>query len=101
MYEAICFLSFGKVFTGFQTVNLVFPGIGAAGTRPPLGPNPVTVIISLVAFAVGAGRSTPTPLPEANRSEARRHPGTTVERQRESARLLRFRHRAGRHARQW
>lgn len=58
-YEAICFLSFGKVFTGFQTGNLVFLGIGAAGTRPPSGPNPVTVIISLVAFAAGAGLAMP------------------------------------------
>jgi uncharacterized membrane protein YoaK (UPF0700 family) len=54
MYEAIAFLSFGKVFTGFQTGNLVFLGVGVAGTRPPAGPDPVGVIISLVAFALGA-----------------------------------------------
>jgi uncharacterized membrane protein YoaK (UPF0700 family) len=54
IYEAIAFLSFGKVFTAFQTGNLVFLGVGLAGTRPPAGPNPVSVIISLAAFAVGA-----------------------------------------------
>jgi uncharacterized membrane protein YoaK (UPF0700 family) len=32
----------------------VFLGFGAAGTRPPAGPNPVTVVISLAAFAAGA-----------------------------------------------
>lgn len=59
MYEAICFLSFGKVFTGFQTGNIVFLGVVAAGTRPPAGPNPVTVVISLVAFATGAALAMP------------------------------------------
>jgi len=54
IYEAICFLSFGKVFTGFQTGNIVFLGLGAAGTRPPFGPDPVRVVTSLVAFAAGA-----------------------------------------------
>jgi uncharacterized membrane protein YoaK (UPF0700 family) len=54
IYEAICFLSFGKVFTGFQTGNIVFLGLGAAGTRPPFGPDPERVVISLVAFAAGA-----------------------------------------------
>jgi uncharacterized membrane protein YoaK (UPF0700 family) len=51
IYEAICFLSFGKVFTAFQTGNIVFLGVVAAGTRPPFGPEPVSVVISLVAFA--------------------------------------------------
>ena len=59
MYEAICFLAFGKVFAGFQTGNLVFLGFGVAGTRPPAGPNPVTVIISLAAFAVGVALARP------------------------------------------
>ena len=54
IYEAICFLSFGKVFTAFQTGNIVFLGVGAAGTRPPAGPNPIAVIVSLAAFAAGA-----------------------------------------------
>ena len=54
IYEAICFLSFGKVFTAFQTGNIVFLGLGLAGTRPPDGPDPVRVVISLVAFAAGA-----------------------------------------------
>ncbi len=58
-YEAICFLTFGKVFAGFQTGNIVFLGFGVAGTRPPAGPNPVTVIISLAAFAAGAALAMP------------------------------------------
>jgi uncharacterized membrane protein YoaK (UPF0700 family) len=59
MYEAICFLALGKVFAGFQTGNLVFLGFGVAGTRPPHGPNPVTVIISLAAFAAGVALAIP------------------------------------------
>ncbi|MFE9768301.1 YoaK family protein [Streptomyces sp. NPDC005808] len=58
VFEAICFLSFGKVFTAFQTGNLVFLGLGVAGTRPPDGPDPVRVVISLAAFAVGAALAT-------------------------------------------
>jgi len=54
IYEAICFLSFGKVFTGFQTGNLVFLGLGFAGTRPPFGPEPWSVVVSLIAFVLGA-----------------------------------------------
>jgi uncharacterized membrane protein YoaK (UPF0700 family) len=54
IYEAICFLSFGKVFTGFQTGNLVFLGLAVAGTRPPFGPEPLSVVASLVAFVLGA-----------------------------------------------
>jgi uncharacterized membrane protein YoaK (UPF0700 family) len=53
-YEAICYLSFGKVFTGFQTGNIVLLGLAAAGTRPPFGPDPDSVVVSLIAFAVGA-----------------------------------------------
>ena len=59
MYEAICFLSFGKVFSAFQTGNIVFVGVVAAGTRAPLGPNAVTVVISLAAFAAGAALAMP------------------------------------------
>jgi uncharacterized membrane protein YoaK (UPF0700 family) len=59
MYEAICFLAFGKVFAGFQTGNLVFLGFGVAGTHQPAGPNPVTVIISLAAFAAGVALAVP------------------------------------------
>jgi uncharacterized membrane protein YoaK (UPF0700 family) len=55
IYEAISFLTFGKVFTAFQTGNIVGLGLGVAGTRPPAGPDPVTVVVSLAAFAVGAG----------------------------------------------
>jgi Protein of unknown function (DUF1275) len=58
-YEAICFLSFGKVFSAFQTGNILFLGIAAAGTRPPAGPNPVSVITSLAAFAAGAAAAMP------------------------------------------
>jgi uncharacterized membrane protein YoaK (UPF0700 family) len=58
-YEAICFLTFGKVFTAAQTGNLVLLGIGVAGTRQPAGPNPVTVVISLAAFAAGAALAMP------------------------------------------
>jgi uncharacterized membrane protein YoaK (UPF0700 family) len=58
-YEAICFLSFGKVFSGFQTGNIVFLGVIADGTRPPAGPNPVTVLVSLAAFALGAAAAMP------------------------------------------
>ena len=53
-YEAICFLSFGKVFSGFQTGNIVFLGVALAGTRPPAGPVPLSVVVSLAAFAGGA-----------------------------------------------
>ncbi|GAA3684833.1 hypothetical protein GCM10022224_056950 [Nonomuraea antimicrobica] len=59
IYEAICFLSFGKVFTAVQTGNLVFLGIAVAGTGPPAGPNPPGVVISLVAFAAGAALAIP------------------------------------------
>ena len=59
IYEAVSFLSFGKVFTGFQTGNIIFLGLGLDGTRPPAGPEPVTVIISLAAFAVGAAVAMP------------------------------------------
>jgi uncharacterized membrane protein YoaK (UPF0700 family) len=52
--EAICYLSFGKVFCSFQSGNLFFLGLIAAGTRPPQGPDPSTVLISLATFAVGA-----------------------------------------------
>jgi len=57
-YEAICFLTFGKVFTAAMTGNLVLLGIGVAGTRQPAGPNLVTVVISLAAFAAGAALAT-------------------------------------------
>ena len=59
IYEAISFLAFGKVFTAFQTGNIVFLGVAAAGTRPPAGPDPVSVVISLGAFAVGAALAMP------------------------------------------
>lgn len=59
IYEAICFLSFGKVFTSVQTGNIVFLGLIAAGTRPPFGPDPETVLVSLLAFAAGAALAMP------------------------------------------
>lgn len=58
-YEAICFLTFGKVFTAAQTGNLVLLGIAVGGTRQPAGPNAVTVLISLAAFAAGAALAMP------------------------------------------
>jgi uncharacterized membrane protein YoaK (UPF0700 family) len=58
-FEAICILSFGKVFTSFQTGNFVFLGLIAGGTRPPQGPHPATVLISLATFAVGAAVAMP------------------------------------------
>jgi uncharacterized membrane protein YoaK (UPF0700 family) len=54
IYEAISFLTFGKVFTAFQTGNIVLLGVGIAGTRPPAGPDVVTAVVSLAAFAAGA-----------------------------------------------
>ena len=59
IYEAIVFLTFGKVFTAAQTGNLVLLGIGLDGTHQPAGPNPVTVLISLAAFAAGAALAMP------------------------------------------
>ena len=59
IYEAVCFLSFGKVYAGFQTGNIILLGIVAAGTRPPLGPYPVTVGVSLAGFAAGAAAAMP------------------------------------------
>jgi uncharacterized membrane protein YoaK (UPF0700 family) len=59
VYEAIVFLTFGKVFTAAQTGNLVLLGIGVAGTHEPAGPNPVTVVISLAGFAVGVALAIP------------------------------------------
>jgi uncharacterized membrane protein YoaK (UPF0700 family) len=59
MYEAICFLTFGKVLTAAMTGNLVLLGMGVAGTHQPAGPNPVTVAIALAGFAAGAALATP------------------------------------------
>jgi uncharacterized membrane protein YoaK (UPF0700 family) len=59
MFEAICFLTFGKVFTAAMTGNLVLLGIGVAGTHQPAGPNAVTVVISLAAFAAGVALAIP------------------------------------------
>ena len=59
IYDAISFLSFGKVFTAAQTGNFALLGLGVAGTRPPAGPLPVTVVISLAAFAVGGALAMP------------------------------------------
>jgi hypothetical protein len=46
-YEAICFLSFGKVFTGVQTGNLVFLGFIVAGTMPVLTSAVAKVVVKL------------------------------------------------------
>jgi uncharacterized membrane protein YoaK (UPF0700 family) len=53
IYEAISFLTFGKVFSAAQTGNLVLLGVGAL-THEPAGPNEVTVAIALAAFFAGA-----------------------------------------------
>jgi hypothetical protein len=39
--------------------NVVELGLGAAGTRPPAGPDPVTVLIALAAFVAGAALAMP------------------------------------------
>ena len=48
--DAICFLGLGKIFTAFQTGNLVFIGIDAADAG---GPDVVRVACSLLGFAAG------------------------------------------------
>jgi uncharacterized membrane protein YoaK (UPF0700 family) len=54
--DIIAFLGLGKVFTAFQTGNIVFLGLGIIGHGPkgiPL-PNTAWVVASFLAFAVGA-----------------------------------------------
>jgi MFS family permease len=51
-----------KVFTAAMTGNLVLLGIGVASTHRPAGPNAVTVVISLAAFAAGVALAIPTVL---------------------------------------
>jgi uncharacterized membrane protein YoaK (UPF0700 family) len=54
--DMIAFLALGKVFTAFQTGNLVFLGLSIIG-KGPQGvtlPNPVWVVASFFSFAVGA-----------------------------------------------
>jgi uncharacterized membrane protein YoaK (UPF0700 family) len=58
IYEGISFLTFGKVFSAAQTGNIVLLGIGAH-TPQPAGPNAVTVVIALAAFAAGAALAMP------------------------------------------
>jgi uncharacterized membrane protein YoaK (UPF0700 family) len=53
--DAIAFLGLGKVFTAFQTGNLVFLGIGAAGAG---GPDALRVLCALCGFAAGVFAST-------------------------------------------
>src|SRR3954463_2447595 len=53
--DAIAFLGLGKIFTAFQTGNLVFLGIGAAGAG---GPGGLRVAVSLAAFAAGVFAAT-------------------------------------------
>ena len=48
--DAISFLALGKVFTAFMTGNLVFLGIGIAGSE---GPRLAAPLVSLAAFALG------------------------------------------------
>jgi uncharacterized membrane protein YoaK (UPF0700 family) len=58
IYEGICFLTFGKVFSAAQTGNIVLIGIGAR-THPPVGPNEVTVAIALASWFAGAALAMP------------------------------------------
>jgi uncharacterized membrane protein YoaK (UPF0700 family) len=53
--DMIFFLAFGKVFTAFQTGNLVFLGLGAVGSGPQgvVLPDVWRVVVSFLAFAVG------------------------------------------------
>jgi uncharacterized membrane protein YoaK (UPF0700 family) len=54
--DIIAFLGLGKVFTAFQTGNIVFLGLGIIGHGPkgiPL-PNTAWVVASFLAFGVGA-----------------------------------------------
>jgi hypothetical protein len=53
--DMIFFLAFGKVFTAFQTGNLVFLGLGVVGSGPQgvVLPDVWRVIVSFLAFAVG------------------------------------------------
>jgi uncharacterized membrane protein YoaK (UPF0700 family) len=54
--DMIAFLTLGKVFTAFQTGNLVFLGLGLVG-KGPQGvalPNTAWVVASFLSFAVGA-----------------------------------------------
>jgi uncharacterized membrane protein YoaK (UPF0700 family) len=53
--DAIAFLGLGKIFTAFQTGNVVFLGIGAAGAG---GPGLIRVAASLLAFAAGVFAAT-------------------------------------------
>jgi uncharacterized membrane protein YoaK (UPF0700 family) len=48
--DAIAWLALGKVFTAFQTGNVVFLGLDAAGAA---GPSATRVALSLAAFAAG------------------------------------------------
>lgn len=54
--DMIAFLALGKVFTAFQTGNLVFLGLSIIGKGPKgvVLPNPLWVVASFFAFAVGA-----------------------------------------------
>ncbi len=56
-YEAIVFLALGRVFTAFQTGNLIFLGMGVGGIGH-LRPEPTTVVTSLLAFVAGRSRGT-------------------------------------------
>ena len=58
-YEAIAFLALGRVFTAFQTGNLIFLGMGVGGIGPPAGPEPTTVVTSLLAFVAGGAAAAP------------------------------------------
>jgi uncharacterized membrane protein YoaK (UPF0700 family) len=70
--DMISFLALGKVFTAFQTGNLVFLGLGIIG-RGPQGiilPNTVWVISSFLLFGVGAMVSARIVRPEESKTTA-------------------------------
>jgi uncharacterized membrane protein YoaK (UPF0700 family) len=53
--DAISFLALGKVFSAFMTGNIAFLGLRVAGAG---GPGRVSILIAMIAFAVGVYLST-------------------------------------------
>jgi uncharacterized membrane protein YoaK (UPF0700 family) len=53
--DAVSFVALGKVFTAFETGNVVFLGLGLAGAG---GPNELRVLLSLLMFAAGVALAT-------------------------------------------
>jgi uncharacterized membrane protein YoaK (UPF0700 family) len=53
--DAVSFVGLGKVFTAFETGNVVFLGLGLAGAG---GPDVLRVLLSLLMFAAGVALAT-------------------------------------------